>query len=133
MQSLSCDYCGKPAQLVTGETVYPHRRDLWKKRFWMCKPCEAYVGCHGNSGKPLGRLANVELRKAKIDAHAAFDSLWKSERMTRKQAYARLANILGIKVKKCHIGMFDVDLCRKVIQVVSEIKAGERDGRERSS
>jgi hypothetical protein len=70
----------------------------------------------------MGRLANPELRRAKSAAHAAFDPLWKSRKMGRKQAYAWLARELGISVANCHIGMFDVDACRSVVKVVEARK-----------
>ena len=31
--NMKCPYCGKHAQLVTGEKIYPHRHDLHKKIF----------------------------------------------------------------------------------------------------
>jgi hypothetical protein len=97
--------------------VYPHRPDLFHKRFWHCAPCEAYVGCHTGTEKPLGRLANSELRREKIKAHAAFDPIWKSKEMARKEAYAWLSEQLGISPANTHIGMFDVDDCRAVVAV----------------
>lgn len=42
----NCPYCGNPAQFVTGEVIYPHRKDLHDKKFYACPPCDAYVGCH---------------------------------------------------------------------------------------
>lgn len=102
--------------LVTGKIIYPHRPDLFHKKFWLCKPCDAYVGCHGESQRPLGRLANSELRRAKMMAHAAFDPLWKKSG-NRKDAYYWLSNQLGIEMKNCHIGEFDVEMCLRVIEV----------------
>ena len=112
-----CPYCREPAKLVTGKTVYPHRRDLWNKQFYVCDPCEARVGCHPGTINPLGRLANTELRKEKMKAHAVFDPIWKTHRMSRKMAYAWLAKRLNIDVKDCHIGEFDVEQCRRVVAV----------------
>lgn len=114
MADVTCPYCGNPAQLVTGEAVYPHRADLWEKKFYQCKPCGARVGCHPGTEKPFGRLANAELRRAKIDAHAAFDKLWKSGKMTRSSAYALLRSLMELKKGVCHIGMFDEVQCRMV-------------------
>lgn|SRR4030065_715298 len=112
-----CPYCWKPAALVTGDVVYPHRPDLGEKNFYMCYPCSAYVGCHPGTTKPLGRLANAELRKAKQAAHSAFDPLWKkSGKQKRKAAYTWLASQLDIHVNDCHIGMFDVEMCRRVVE-----------------
>lgn len=68
---VACDYCGDAAKLVTGKAIYPHRPDLFRLHFWQCEPCGAYVGCHkkeggnGDGTKPLGRIANAELRAAK--------------------------------------------------------------------
>lgn len=114
-----CDYCGNDAVLVTGKDLYPHRPDLFGVKAWQCKPCKASVGCHKNSKKnaPLGRLANAELKKLKMAAHAAFDPLWKNKIMKRKEAYSFLAEKLGIEFKDCHIGMFDEETCRKVVEV----------------
>ncbi|MDE2467961.1 MAG: hypothetical protein KGL35_04280 [Bradyrhizobium sp.] len=123
--NVNCDYCHKPATLVTGDVIYPHRPDLGNKRFWHCRPCKAWVGCHANSPAhaPLGRLANAELRVAKQAAHAAFDPLWKSGRMTRLEAYRKLAECLGLDTKQTHIGRFDVELCQRVIKAAADIAA----------
>lgn len=112
-----CDYCGKPPKLVTGRIIYPHREDLFGLRFWHCKECEAWVGCHGKTCEPLGRLANKNLRILKKRAHRAFDPLWRSGKITRVEAYIRLANRLQIPRRQCHIGMFNEGLCRKVIKI----------------
>lgn len=114
-----CPYCGERAVLVFGTKIYRHREDLHDKNFWLCVPCGAYVGCHPNTTRPLGRLANAELRAAKMAAHAAFDPAWKSGRLSRREAYRSLAKRLGLPESKCHIGMFDVEMCRKVVEVSS--------------
>ena len=119
-----CDYCGKPAKLVAGAVIYPHRPDLSGKRIWSCDPCGAYVGVHDGTIKPLGRLANAELRAAKCEAHAAFDPLWRakikrdgcSKGEARGKGYRWLAKSLGIAPADCHIGMMDVDDCRRVVE-----------------
>jgi len=119
-----CDYCDRPAKLVTGVAIYGNRRpDLHHLRFWHCDcvPGGAYVGCHrkgvgqGGGTKPLGRLADAKLREAKQRAHAAFDPLWKGRRMKRHEAYRWLAKELGISFENCHIGMFDVEQCRATV------------------
>lgn len=127
-----CPYCGSEAKLVGGLAIYPHRPDLGGKKFWRCKPCDAYVGCHeagngqGDGTKPLGRLANAELRKAKKDAHYAFDRLWldsPNRRRARGAAYAWLADAMGLTADECHIGEMDVQQCRRVFQLVLARKA----------
>lgn len=111
---VDCPYCNdKDVPMVTGKEIYPHRKDLWKKKFFRCEPCKAYVGCH-RDGRPLGRLANRYLRRWKIKAHEVFDPLWKSGEMKRQEAYNWLAEKLGIPVEECHMGMFDSDMCKRV-------------------
>lgn len=89
---------------------------------FVCEPCDAWVGCHKGTKRPLGRLANRELRYWKKQAHKYFDAKWikfpkgKSRQRKRSEAYAWLAVQLNIKPKDCHIGMFDVDTCKKVVE-----------------
>lgn len=127
--TILCDYCQQPAQLVNGEAIYPHRPDLYHLRFWQCVPCGAWVGCHKGTKRPLGRLANAELRTAKIAAHVAFDQLWKRTTpagcYSRTGAYKWLAGQLGITVERCHIGMFNVAQCERVVEVCNARKGVE--------
>ena len=120
MSAPTCPYCGAEAKRATGGALYPHRRDLHDKRFWRCVPCQAWVGCHPNSDRPLGRLANATLRKAKMAAHAAFDPRWKQaddKRRARRAAYAWLSDQLNVPKEECHIGMFDEGMCARVVDV----------------
>ena len=116
---VTCDYCQKETKLVAGATVYPHIPSLHEKLFYLCSPCGAYVGVHRGTEKPLGRLANVELRKAKQKAHAAFDPLWLDINggMTRSEAYSWLAHRMEIPIRLCHIGMFDLEQCKRVVAI----------------
>lgn len=117
---LDCPYCGKEAEKVKGDAIYPHRKDLYHKKFFLCVPCDAYVGCHDGKGfKALGRLADRELRKWKQMAHTAFDPLWRRGKMTsRDAAYYWLADQMGISKREAHIGKFNVDQCKQVIELV---------------
>ena len=115
--NIICPYCNNPAECVSGQVAYPHRRDLWRKQFWVCVPCDARVGCHGKSDKPLGRLADDKLRQARGRAHRVFDPLHRRGSMSRSQAYAWLAEALGVTAEECHIGEFDVDQCKRVVEV----------------
>lgn len=109
-----CPSCGGTSkELVDGSVIYPHRPDLFHKAFWRCPDCEkSYVGCHPDTTVPMGTLADEETRKARGAAHAAFDRLWKKEDggfMKRKEAYAWLAEVMGLEPKVCHISWFDAD------------------------
>lgn len=110
-----CPTCGSEAALVTGREVYPHRPDLFGKKFWAHLPCKAWVGCHPGTEKRMGRLAGPETRSLKMAAHAAFDPLWKSGRMSRTKAYKWLQEQTGLSERECHIGwMSDADLKRVI-------------------
>lgn len=117
---VECDYCGNASELITGEQLYPHRRDLFTKVFWRCDDCDAHVGCHPETVKPLGRLANEQLRKLKMQAHAKFDPLWRSGKWTRKGAYGWLSDQLEIPRRLTHIGMFDEEMCERVIEACND-------------
>ena len=116
-----CPYCKTDAKLVSGSVIYPRRQDLSFRRFWYCASCQAWTGTHGNSANnaPVGSLANAALRRARQEAHAAFDPLWRSGKMHRKDAYSWLAAWLKIPVKQCHIGYFDEAQCAATVRGVA--------------
>lgn len=119
---LLCPYCGKEPEVVKGNEVYPGRlavKDFW---FYECLPCDAHVGCHIGSLRPLGTLANFELRKARNEAHKEFDVIWHTNRMTRTLAYGWLSRQMNIDYKLCHIGMFDVAQCKQAVEIVQAYK-----------
>jgi len=118
-----CPYCSKPAKLVDGSVVYKHRADLKHKLFWLCAPCRAWVGCHPNSkdAKPLGTLANYQLRQKRSKIHRIFDPIWQSGMLNRTEAYTQLAYYMGIELKNCHIGHFREDECDCAIACVWKI------------
>lgn len=118
-----CPYCTRAAVLVDSAEVYQRSYGM----IWLCRPCQAWVGCHRNSRRcvPLGRLANAELRKLKVAAHTAFDVLWqikmRRDRVTknpaREAAYTWLAEQMQLDGKACHIGKFDEAQCRRVVDI----------------
>ena len=114
-----CAHCPQTPYLTTGRRIYPHLPLLYQKKFWLCR-CGAYVGCHPNTDRPLGTCANAELRAARNRAHAAFDPLWKSGRMKRGQAYARLAEHFG---RQIHIGQSDLETARKIPSMATVLEA----------
>jgi len=119
---VDCPYCDKPAVLVDSKAVYHQSYG----NIWLCQPCQAWVGVHQNDGKnrPLGTLANAETRHARQMAHARFDPIWKtrcgrrkSKNKTRNAVYRWLAGHLGIPVDGCHIALFDLKTCVRVIEI----------------
>lgn len=128
-RQILCNYCGHHSDYVDSSEVYRRSYGM----IYLCRPCNAWVGVHKNTDKPLGRLANASLREWKKKAHASFDPLWKRKLSKRqkelgldyKKSYAResgykwLAEQMGIDGKDCHIGMFDIEQCKKVVQICS--------------
>ena len=138
--AIPCPYCGKDAAFLESSAAVYSGRDYGP--VYACIPCGAWVGCHPGTKRPLGRLADKSLRAAKQAAHSAFDPLWAAKMKrdglnkghARGKGYAWLAGQLGIEAKDCHIGMFDVDQCRRVVAICkpfSEKLKGERDGHDR--
>jgi len=120
IEAPTCSYCTEPSRFC-GDSSEVYRRNYGP--IWICRPCQAWVGCHPGTRKPLGRLADAALRRLKMAAHASFDPLWKGRQMSRSQAYRWLAEQLGISCDECHIGMFDEAMCRRVVEVIGERRA----------
>jgi hypothetical protein len=72
----------------------------------------------------MGTPAGSATRRARGEAHAAFDALWqrKMRRGTpRKEArnagYAWLAREMGLDVEDTHIGSFTKEQCERVVEL----------------
>ena len=115
-------YCGRPAHLVDGVAIYgswAKGHEVERKKFWRCASCDAYVGTHAGTERPLGPLADRPTREARRRAHAAFDPLWRGkDKGARPRAYAWLAKQLDIPGSECHIGYMDVAMCGRVVESV---------------
>lgn len=108
-----CPYCSKETVLVGSEVIYGRSYGM----IYLCRDCMAYVGCHPNTTKSLGRVADGKLRAAKRQAHKYFDQIWKSGLLSRHKAYQWLSEQLGIPSEYTHIGMFKIETCNKVAQI----------------
>lgn len=113
MSNVICSYCEQPAEWVSNETIYGRRYGA-SYMIWLCRSCEAWVGCHQNTKRPLGTLANKELRTARMKAHDHIDPLWRSGKFPRKEVYRALAEHFG---KEIHIGGADMETCNKILQI----------------
>ncbi len=127
-REVCCDYCGRRAEYVDSSVIYGKSYGM----IYLCRPCRAYVGVHDGTNKPLGRLADAELREWKKRAHAAFDPIWQYGRFRRKRnaAYAWLAGKMGLAKEETHIGMFDVSQCKQVIQIMYDERRNTNEFRE---
>ena len=113
-----CPYCNVQTERTCNETIYGKRYGFGL--VYLCNTCGAYVGCH-KSGEPLGAPANKETRYWRSLAHTHFDQLWmvaKNRSKVRRKWYQRLARYMGIEEQQSHIGMFDMEQCKKVLLFV---------------
>lgn len=116
-----CPYCRKFSELISTTEIYGADHDYgWA---YLCRPCNAYVGCHTGTTTPKGTLANATLREARKQAHIEFDWIWKSKHMRRKKAYGWLSNKMGYpKGETCHIGACDLDECHRIVLLCKEYR-----------
>ena len=116
-----CPYCQKEAPWVENKMIYGKN---YGRSFmcYYCKPCDAMVGCHNNTRKPLGTMANRELRQWRMKAHAEFDPIWKNKGLKRKKAYWMLTDHFG---REIHIGESDIETCKQIIEYCKEVTYGK--------
>lgn len=110
-----CPYCKSSTKRVKQDVIYGQRFN--DKDVICCvnyPKCDSYVGTH-TDGRPLGRLADADLRLLKKDAHYYFDKLWKDKLLKRNVAYKLLAEHIGLPRNYTHIGWFKAETCRMVI------------------
>jgi len=116
----NCPYCGGNVNIVDSIIIYGRSYGM----VWLCQPCDAYVGVQKGTERPLGTLANRELREWRKQAHSIFDPIWKSngsgkeKREKRKDAYRYMIKIMNIPSKLAHIAMFDIEQCKKLILII---------------
>lgn len=89
-KQIHCPYCGAKASLRPASAVYGTATKVPDSYLYVCDRyprCDSYVGAHKRTKEPMGTLANGDLRNKRIQAHKAFDWMWKSGLMTKWQAY----------------------------------------------
>lgn len=118
-----CRYCGGVIRLVPAITVYgasAHRLGQEHEFIYQCQNCNARVGCHRGTKRPLGNVANETLRLKRMEAHQVFDRFWQAKGMSRTQGYQWLSKQMRLSEKRTHIGSFEMDQCQRVIDLCSE-------------
>lgn len=101
MKKIVCPYCSAVARFTDSAAIYGKSYGM----VYLCSnypKCDAFVGVHKGTDKPLGRMANPELREWKKKAHASFDALWKHGRFTRHKAYRILSDMMGLPLNQTH-------------------------------
>ena len=79
--------------------------------------CDSYVSAHRRTHLPMGTLANRPLRIKRMEAHEAFNRLWKSGMMSRTAAYHWLQVQMGLPPEEAHIAKFSEWRCEQVIRL----------------
>lgn len=118
-----CKYCGGIVRLIPASAVYgdaTQRLGLAHEFVYQCQNCNARVGCHKGTTRPLGDVANEVLRLKRMETHRVFDTFWKRRHMTRSNAYKWLSEQLDIPREEVHIGGFEMDTCEKLIRLCRE-------------
>lgn len=112
-----CHHCGEECDLVAGVNIYPHRQDLGRKLFWLCRDCGAHVGCVGDTRVPLGTAANEKLRAARTRAYYAMLEHWYCYDDPRRKGmvYSYVAGVLGVSASQLRVGTFGLEQCRRVV------------------
>lgn len=113
-----CPFCGS-------EVVFTSNKELYGKEYgngkcYLCRSCKASVGTHNGTKRPLGVIANKEMKVLKKACHDLFDYVWKSRKLSRGRAYSILAKQLDIPQKDCHFGYFQMDMLIKSITILSD-------------
>lgn len=116
-----CPNCKVPMQLRPSKYGWFYGCTNWPD-------CDVTHCCHqpgtSTAGKPMGYPGDKATRKARHEAHLAFDKIWKGGKMKRRDAYTWLREQLGISKWKCHIGRMNVKRCEEIIRLCKE-RTGE--------
>lgn len=93
-------------------------------------PCSGWPACDvvrkaNKDGTASESWSDGETRRARIEAHAEFDQLWKSGQMKRSEAYVWLAREIGANSPngEFHIGRADKEECARVCEAVRLVRA----------
>ena len=114
----------RPAAYVYGDNNLDPEKYLY-----VCSgypSCDSYIGAHKKSMRPMGTMADSNLRNKRIEAHRALDAIWKNGYMTKHSTYIWLQNRLNLREKDTHIGKFSYYLCEQTIRECTDyIKSRE--------
>ena len=121
---LNCPYCGAPAVCRPASTVYKNALRNKGSYLYLCSrwpACDAYVTAHKKDRRPMGTLADKNLRHKRILAHRALENLRRECHMDKWAAYVWLQGKLKMGPEQVHIGMFSEQMCDLVISLCREL------------
>lgn len=116
--NITCPYCHAKAYLRPATVVFGAKAPDLTAKYYVCAHyplCDAYVAAHKKTLRPMGTLANAELRKKRKEAHLALDHLWRGGMMRRSEAYRLLQLHMGLPEEDTHIANFSFLRCEEVI------------------
>ena len=126
-QVIKCPYCHGIAQLTPAEKIYgPDTKEEWLYVCCHYPVCNSYVGVHKGTTRPLGTLANGDLRNKRIKAHKMFDLIWRNNVMNRKAAYRWMSDKLCLPYESAHIGCFSEYMCDQLIDACKDALSNNR-------
>lgn len=128
----SCPVCeGREVRYARHAEIYYGREYGDWPWALLCDGCRAYVGLHPFTGIPLGTLANEVTREARKQAKTCFYAYMRNANKSRSEAYADLAEAMGVPFAKCHFGWFDQARCRDaqtaLLQMTMKTTKGRKD------
>jgi ssDNA-binding Zn-finger/Zn-ribbon topoisomerase 1 len=124
--NLECPECGAPMVLRTTRKFVA--KDGSPRVFYGCSrfpACKATHGAHQHDGRPFGIPADAATKVARIEAHEAFDVLWRSGAMKRTAAYRLIAKLMGLSHEDAHIGRFTREQCHELVEAIRYHKMAE--------
>ena len=126
---IQCPYCHANASLRPASTVYGCNRRSQGKYIYLCDrwpACDAYVSAHDRTHRPMGTLANGDLRHKRILAHRALEHLQQSRHMEKWEVYIWLQAKLGLNDQQAHKVMEYI----RGISVLRSFSKGDEGQRE---
>lgn len=115
---VTCPYCGARAVCVPASSLFGgmvRRKGDYIYRCSRWPVCDAYVSAHRRDHRPMGTLANACLRRKRMQAHEALDTMCRSRGMDKWAAYLWLQCKLRLEPEQTHIGLFSEAQCDHVI------------------
>lgn len=119
LENFKCPVCAAPLQLKPSRYGLFYGCTMWRT-----------TGCPGSEranldGSPLVIPVDAETREARLAASASIDQLWKTGRMTRKQACEALAQRLEIPIAEGHVGVLTAAQCGALVVAAEEMLTEE--------
>ncbi len=128
--AMRCPYCGSTVIYRSADGIYNENHN--DVMLYVCSKypeCDSYVRVHEGTTRPVGTMANGELRALRDKAHKQFDKIHKTGIMTKDDAYRWLANILQAPLSEAHIGHLSEHYCNLVIDESKKVLERHRPSR----